>query len=144
MLIDAERYDGPFKRHVQYDVIERSDVSQLNALQLHHALTAVYFGQEIHASYVADLWRAHRSTLHMVRSELHLRSDWLLDARPPEGRLYHGFEPQVNYHFGPSFIQCEPIDAEDYEFSHRRPDLVREHEAWLEQTRRSNRRPVAR
>lgn len=133
MLIDRDKYGVTFKQSMFYDIFERSDISKINALQFYHSMNGIYFSDETYVDYVTDLWRVHRSKMKFVRSQFHLRSDWLLDGQPTESNLYHCFEPQINYKLDLSFIQCEPIDEKQYHFSHRNPEIVAEHKQWLDE-----------
>ncbi|NQU21080.1 MAG: DUF4238 domain-containing protein [Candidatus Nealsonbacteria bacterium] len=69
LLLDADKYHGPFRGYLQYDVHQRSDVSQINALQLHHSLNTVYFGDTRHEDYVHQLWYTHRISLSVPKTE---------------------------------------------------------------------------
>jgi len=133
MLIDGDKYEGAFKQSMFIDIFERSEISKLNGLQFHHSLNAIYFSDDKYVDYVTDLWRVYRSTMKFVKSEFHLRSDWILDGQPTESILYHCFEPQINYKLDLSFIQCKPIDRSQYHFSHRSPEIVAEQKKWLEE-----------
>ncbi len=106
MLIDADRYDGPWSENVVLDVHHRADVSQLNALQIHHAMSTIYFADSADASYVHDLWSAHRFRLAKLQSIYTDKSEYWIDGKPPEGDLMHMFEPQVNHPLSLSFVNC--------------------------------------
>ncbi len=128
MLIDADTYEGS---HLQSDVIDlfqRPDVSQLNALQLHHSAQSVYFARASDAEYVDCLWRAHSESLSIPRTELHIRRDWLVDEEPVD-ELFHMTQPQLDYNLNLSFVRCTPIRESDFKFRHRRPDVAKEYKA---------------
>jgi hypothetical protein len=115
LLIDDENYRGRFKGSPFIDVTERSDVSQLNALQLHHSLNTVYFAAAETADYVLDLWNAHKG--HIIRPAISAgwKHGWLVDGKPVDD-LYHLFEPQLNIRLQLSFIECNPILDADFSF----------------------------
>ncbi len=126
MLSDDEQYEGPYKDRIRFDVAERSDVSQLNALQVHHSHNAIYFADKKHAEYVRQLWNAHKPTVSQPISIFRKMDDALIDGKPCDGTLFHTFEPQLNHRLHLSFVQCEPIKAQDYRFRRRNPELVQE------------------
>jgi uncharacterized protein DUF4238 len=127
MLSDGTVYSGPYKRSVVYDVLNKSDVSQLNALQLHHSLNAVYFADEKAAGYVSDLWHAHKQSIVPPRAAFRVREDLLIDGEPADGPVYHTYEPQLNYPLSLSFVDCSPLQESEYRFSYRNRELVEEH-----------------
>jgi len=126
MLNDDEVYGGKRLESVVIDIVERSDISQLNALQLHHSLNTVYFARAKDEEYVTRLWRAHKHRIVQPRMNFEMREDWLVDGKPPVGVLYHMFESQLNIGLKVSFFDCEPIAPAEYQFRRRSPELVEE------------------
>lgn len=126
MLIDANRYRGPWSDQVVLDLHRRADVSQLNALQIHHAMSTVYFAKSENAQYVHDLWSAHQPQLEKLQSIYTDKSEFWIDGKPPEGDLMHMFEPQVNHPLSLSFVDCDPILEHEYEYGPRDPEIDEE------------------
>lgn len=126
LLYDGDKYSGPFRDSLQYDVFNRGDVSQLNAIQLHHSLNAIYFGSPQHEAYAHELWEAHRPTLRTLRDEFVVGADFWVDGKPPEGTLIHSFEPQIDFNLSLSFVDCEPISQAEYVYAPRSPELRNE------------------
>lgn len=123
MLIDADRYAGPWSDSIVLDVHHRADVSQLNALQVHHAMSTIYFADSSDASYVHDLWSAHRSRLAKLQSIYTDKSEFWIDEKPPEGDLMHMFEPQVNHPLSLSFVDCQRIREHEYVYGPRNQEI---------------------
>jgi hypothetical protein len=126
LLIDGDKYEGPFKEYLQFDVLERSDVSQINALQLHHSLNTIYFGQPDHESYARDLWAAHRRSLTPISNNFVVGAKFWIDGKPPEGTLLQMFEPQIEHELSLTFVNCRPISEADYVFSPRNSEIHEE------------------
>ncbi len=126
LFIDGDKYKGPFNDYMQHDLVNRSDVSAINALQIHHASNAVYFGDAVHESYVQDLWHAHRLTIKSIRNQCVVGADFWIDGKPPKGNILQMFEPQVRYDLSLSFVECEPIAEHEYVFTPRSPKIHRE------------------
>lgn len=127
MLNDAQVYRGNRLEPTVIDVIERSDVSQLNALQLHHSMNAVYFANADDEEYMTSFWLAHKNHIIPPRTDFGIREGWLVDGKPPDGILCHMFEPQLNITLDLSFIECTPADPRNYNGRKRSPELVEEH-----------------
>lgn len=127
MLIDEGVYSGHYKIRHALDIMERSDVSQLNAIQLQHSLNAIYFADRGSADYVNDLWRAHKPSIVPPRNVFRIMRNALIDGEPQDGPIYHAFEPQLNVSLSLSFIECTPIPEAEYRFLYRSPELVAEH-----------------
>jgi hypothetical protein len=126
MLIDRSVYAGSYRDQQICDITSRGDVSQLNALQLHHSLLAVYFANPADTEYVKELYEAHKPRLVKPESEFRVRSDlWVKDA-PPEGELIHTFERHLNHRLSLSFVNCTPASPREYTFRRRCPELVEE------------------
>jgi hypothetical protein len=135
LLIDAESYRGRFKDSPFVDVTDRSDVSQLNALQLHHSLNTVYFAVPEASEYVLDLWHAHKGRIATPKINGGWKNGWLVDGKPVDN-LFHWFEPQLNFPLKLSFIECDLVADEDFEFRRRNPELVKQHNLRLEEAHR--------
>lgn len=128
MLMDPVVYSGPFQGHMSYVLYERSDISQLNALQLHHSSDAIYLSNIDSAGYVTDLWRAHREKLTTPQTSFHILSDAIIDGKPADGIVYHSFEPQLPHNLALSFVSCDPIEPSDFVYRYRTPEIMEEHE----------------
>lgn len=103
LLLDEKVYSGNIKNCVVFDVIQRSDISQLNTLQLHPSLNAVYFADKNSTEYIKRLWNAHKDSIQQPKAVFNRRDDLLVDGIKPEGILYHSFEPHIPYHLDLSF-----------------------------------------
>jgi hypothetical protein len=119
MLLDRKVYFGTYRDSTLIDIASEHDVSQLNALQLHHSLNAVYFADETSAEYVEGLWRAQRAGAVPPRSEFRV-------YETPSGPVYHGFEPQINFRLDLSFVKCNPVREADYKLARRSPESLGE------------------
>jgi hypothetical protein len=127
LLLDDQVYGARYREPLFIDIDKRCDVSQLNALQLHHSLHAVYFADARDQEYVADLWEAHKRTILQPKDRMENRKGWLVDGQPVGDGLYHTFEPHLNIKLALSFIECVPIDPTQYTFRRRSPELYQEH-----------------
>lgn len=123
VLFDGGKYTRPFHGFIHFDLFKRGDVSQINALQLHHSLNAVYFGHPQHEVYVRDLWNAHRPTRRPLQDKCVIGADFWIDGKPPEGELIQLYEPQIDYNLNLSFMSCDPIAEADYVYAPRSPEL---------------------
>ena len=126
VLFDPEKYTGPFGKYLQYDVNERSDISSINALQLYHSSRSIYFGPADCTEYVRQLWDTHRGSLVAPRGEYNGNAKFWVDGKPPEGKLMHSFEPQLDYELKLSFFEYESVAQREYTFGRRSPELVEE------------------
>jgi hypothetical protein len=126
MLIDPEKYDGDFKEHLEINVVSRSDISQLNALQFYQTRHAIYFGDANWENYVYDLWLAHRVAAIVPQSIFNSSANFLIDGKKPEGRLLHSFEPQIDFDLRLSFVSYQPVAEREYIFEPRSPEIRNE------------------
>jgi hypothetical protein len=131
MLIDDQIYGGWYKQSLFIDLVEKSDVSQLNALQLHHSYNSIYFAYEGDQEYVSELWAAHKHRVIKPEVRYVKRDGWLVDGEPTES-LYQMYEPQLNIKLNLSFIECKPISESEYKVRKRSPELVEELEKTIE------------
>jgi len=128
MMFDPAVYSGRCCNGPCCDVVERSDVSNLNVLQLQHSRQAVYFADPDDAEYVRSLYEAHKPCLVKPEAVFRVRNDLQVKGEPDGGEIMHSFEPQLNYNLSLSFIGCAPVAPRDYVFRHRSPALVAEHD----------------
>lgn len=131
MLLDPAVYQGSFQERYTINVMDRSDVSQLNALQLYNSTNTIYFGNKDDEQYLVSLWRAHHRKIRPISSKLYKRENWLLDGKPTEGPVYQTMERQIAFDLDLSFISCSPISEGDYEFGYRDVEMVENHRGWL-------------
>ena len=134
MLIDDQIYRGWYKQSLFIDLIERSDVSQLNALQLHHSYQSIYFADVKDKEYIYDLRAAHKNRIIQPELRFVERDGWLVDGKPVDGTLYQMYEPQLNIELNLSFIDCTPISESEYKPRKRSPELVEELENRIKET----------
>lgn len=127
LMIDPATYTGAISRSPFCDVINRADVSNINALQLHHSSAVIYFADMRDASYVQDLYGVHAANITKPQATFRVRDDLLVDGVPSDGEIMHAFEPQVNHRLALSFVECVPVAAGKFSFRCRSPDLVAEH-----------------
>jgi hypothetical protein len=141
MLSDDNVYKGNQLKSIFIDITERSDISQLNAIQLHHSMNTIYFAYADDEEYITSLWWAHKNRIIPPKIDFRMREGWLVDGKPPEGTLYQIYEPQLNIKLDLSFIECAPAKAKDFKFRRRNPELVEEHKKQiLEKEHTSTRR----
>ncbi len=123
LLLDEGAYEGYAVEANTVDLINRSDVSQLNALQFHHSEDIVYFGSPAAHSYVEQLWNAHRSKIVPPRIEFRERRGWLVDGKPADGELMHIFEPQLNFDLALTILRPRFCPEEPYRLRRRNPEF---------------------
>jgi len=135
VLFDREAYKTMIDSFV-VDLIRESDVSQLNAMQLHNHTHALYFASAEHGGdvsngeYVIDLWNAHKRNVRRPEISFARRDGLYVDGKPVD-RIYHTSERQLNIRLDLSFMKCSPIADSEFEFRHRNPGLVEEFNARL-------------
>ena len=127
MLYDEKAYKLRPKDCI--DLTERSDISQLNALQFKHSFNAVYFGCERSLEYVTDLWRAYRRDCGPPAIETRVLSKAKVEGTDGPLALTHIFEPHLDIRLGLSFINCNPVPDSGKFAGHRTPELVKAHKA---------------
>lgn len=126
MLFDPAVYTGACRNAPFCDVSQRGDVSQLNALQLHHSRLALYFANPDDSEYVTELHWSHRHRLVKPEAAFRVRNDMCVRGEAPD-EILHTFEPQLNHELSLSFVDCVPVSPRDFVFRHRTPEIVEEH-----------------
>lgn len=127
MLFDPHVYFGECERGPFIEITKPSDISHLNALQLHHSHEAVYFSNHRHVDYVSQLYSAHKPLMVKPQSEFRVRTDLLTVEKQSKGEFSQDFEPHLNHGLSLSFMGCDVIDPRDFVFRHRTPELVESH-----------------
>jgi hypothetical protein len=136
LLIDKHRYRGPVLDQKCYCVIRKSDVSQLNALQVRHSDQAIFFECSQHASYVETLWGAHGTRGAAPHVELKESVDWSLDGNPVEAPILQFIETGSNYSLELSELRPIANPTEPYAFSRRDPQFFVEVEEMIVRSKR--------
>jgi hypothetical protein len=125
MLLDGSAYRVLKSAGNIISLTRRSDISQLNALQLHNSLNAAYFADVQHGEYVGNLWQAHSKDFQKAEGDFHIRHNWLVDDEPID-EILHTFRPQLNYRIDLSFVSCTPVKDSEFVFRRRSPELFQE------------------
>jgi hypothetical protein len=104
-LHDPKTYQMRNGHHI-IDVMDRSDVSQLNALQVYSAQNAVYFSDRQAAEYVTELVAAHRASSQESYGgfKVHAPGSMLIDGKFNETNLIQTFEGQLPIRLDLSFL----------------------------------------
>jgi Protein of unknown function (DUF4238) len=124
MLYDPATYQTSDARAF-VNVTENSDVSQLNALQLHSAKSAVYFADRKSAEYLVELLKAHRPLFKESYNEFRQWSpgEILIDGKPNETEAVQTGETQLPIQVDLSFINTEPVAPDENPRRPRSPEL---------------------
>lgn len=129
VLFDSNSYRGRILSEPIVDIFERADVSNLNALQLHHCKSSVYFRSPTDSDYVQRLYRSHSPLIKKPTNEFRFRQDLLVNGDPSVRDGFQMLEPQLNHELRLSFVECELVRSEDeHLFRHRDKRLVEEHQ----------------
>lgn len=121
MLFDPATYSGPATQQLRHAVTERKDVSQINALQFHESLHAVYFACQSHAEYVYSLWNCHR---HLIKPRMPMgrtNTGMLIDDQPIQGEHIHMMLSQSSHDLDLTFVSTNKISEHDYSWKPRDP-----------------------
>jgi hypothetical protein len=123
-LCDPQTYQLP-NGHQIINVRQRSDVSQLNALQIHSAQKSVYFADRDDAEYVTELVTAHHNGCRESCSEfkIHAPGALLVDGKPTETPLLQAFESQLAIQIDLSFLTTNKVPANDHPRRARSPEI---------------------
>lgn len=125
MFYDKKAYELSHNGYI--DITERSDVSQLNALQLKHSLNTVYFGDWQAQEYVANLWAAHGRNHHSPLDKTRELHGALVNGIPQENSGWLTFEPHLDHRLSLSFLKCHPLSDSGKFPGYRTPALLEEH-----------------
>lgn len=123
ILYDPDAYRGGIRGHIQFDAHQRSDISEINKLQLYNAQDAIYFGSPQHEEYVSSLWKAHKPMLKPRESGCRINPNLLVDGKPFDGDMVQLMEPQLGTTLNLSFIDCDQIEQHEYVYRPRDAEL---------------------
>ncbi len=88
LLFDDAKYRTSIGDSNIFDVTIRSDVSQINALQLHHGQNAVYFQDVRDAEYVHELWHSWHPSFRPVKDIFNPNSPFWVDGNRRKGSFF--------------------------------------------------------
>ena len=133
LLYDQAVYTPTYSVGGCIDVIERSDISCLNALQLHASEENVYFADLNSDGYVRELIAAHAPTLRSQSGgfEIHSDGELLIRGVPNTGEVMHTFEPQLPMTLELSVLRTLPLQGDVNPIQPRNTTIAREVEEAL-------------
>jgi hypothetical protein len=107
------------------DVRERSDISQLNALQIYAARNGVYFSDCRDLEYVSDLVAAHRVSCNESHGQLRIHpvGTLLVNGKPNDREIMQTFESQLPIRLDLSFLTTKQAPADDGPHRCRSPEI---------------------
>jgi hypothetical protein len=134
LFYDPSVYKLHYSSGLCLDIFSKSDVSRLNALQIHAAEENVYFAHESCQEYLEGLLSAHRPLLQNERATLivHPPGELMIDGVPNSNEIMHTFEPQLPVTLDLSCIETSPLPRDENPNRPRNPDLARDVEMALE------------
>jgi hypothetical protein len=123
LLLDEGAYEVRGERNNAVSVRDLRDVAALNKLQLHAASDCAYFEDATYERYVKALWQ--EESMRLQGHKGHVVQAPSFDAQSGEelGEIVHGFNPQVPYRVGLSFLRHDTFNDED-ERPMQRPTCV--------------------
>lgn len=97
LFYDDSVYTPDYRAAGCIDLINQSDVSQLNAMQIHASQKNIYFADIASEDYIRELLAAHASLLQNPSSRLivHRDGECFFDGVSIPGEVLHVFEPQL-------------------------------------------------
>jgi hypothetical protein len=113
LLCDPTTYSIARSSNGFTDIFDNSDVSQLNALQVHAAEENIYFSDWKHLGYIQDFLAAHRPLLQRQQGCFRVLSPGavLIGGVPNKNKIMQSFEPQLPVSLDLSFIETQPLPA---------------------------------
>jgi hypothetical protein len=128
LLYDPRVYNATYGSDCCLDVINKADVSQLNALQLHSAEQNLYYHDVSSETYIRELLELHRTLLQHHESQycLHGIGTMWIDGELNTRDLVQVFEPQLPITPDLSFFRMEPLPRNLNPLEPRRTDVSRE------------------
>lgn len=133
LLYDADVYTPEYSTASCIDIFRISDVSILNALQLHAAEKNIFFSDTSAQAYIRELLSAHRRILqdHQGKFVVHDSGKVLIDGITNVGEVLHVFEPQLPITLDLSFISTASMRPNENPNRLRNPALARQIEGTL-------------
>ncbi|MEZ8321484.1 DUF4238 domain-containing protein [Vibrio splendidus] len=115
ILLDVFVYRIKKFRDGIYPVRSLSDVAALNKLQLHNALSTVYFHDDKYSKYVESLWNDEKLKLFDHQGRV-VEAPGKYHYGEDAGDILHAYEPQLPFIPKFSFLDYEEVLAEEFDF----------------------------
>jgi hypothetical protein len=128
LFYDAAVYTPDYSSAGCIDLVNRSDVSQLNALQIHASENNIYFADIAAEEYIRELLAAHASLLQKQsgRFIVHGGSEVLIAGVPNTGKVLHIFEPQLPITLNLSCFTTAPLPRNETPNRPRNPMIAKQ------------------
>lgn len=118
LLLDGEVYDLKRAQNSRVIIKDLRDVREINKLQIHSAVNAVYFSDIQYAAYVQDLWSQEKNDFVEHLGPVNEAPGFNQDNEPI-GDILHSYEPQLPFFPTLSFLRYVEVEERDYRFRRR-------------------------
>ncbi len=118
MLIDERAYKIKKLRNSILFIRELRDIAAINKMQIHNAVSAVFFSNLKYSQYVHWIWRQEREKLVDHKGKV-VEAPGFDHTGKPIGDIFHSFEEQLPFIPKLSFLEYQEIPEEEYRFSRR-------------------------
>ncbi|HFQ5357706.1 TPA: DUF4238 domain-containing protein [Vibrio vulnificus] len=115
ILLDVVAYRIKKFREGIYPIRSLADVAALNKLQIHNALSTVYFDDMKYSKYVESLWRDEKSSLCDHQGKVVEAPGFYHDGEDA-GDIMHAYEPQLPLIPNLSFLDYKEFDPQEFDF----------------------------
>lgn len=119
LLIDSTHYS--FKKIRSGNVIhirELRDVAAINSLQMHSAVTAIYYSDYKYVEYVKTIWNQERNKLSENLVSV-VEAPSFNSNGGSQGEIVHSFAPMLPVNLKLSFLEHKTLGDDEYSFVER-------------------------
>ncbi|HYN54799.1 MAG TPA: DUF4238 domain-containing protein [Methylotenera sp.] len=118
LLIDRSRYEIKGLRDSVITLRRLGDIESLNKLQIHNAANAIFFSDYKYSKYVHELWRQEFKKFINHKANV-VEAPGFNEHEESIGDILHIYEEQLPFIPKLSFLSCNEITEDEYQFSPR-------------------------
>lgn len=123
LLVDEQKYQGELLGNHYFHVTNKFDIDNINKLQLHHSLNAIYFSDNLPEKYIKKIWRQQKSSFVDLLGKFH-QADSFDEYGNKTGELLHMYEEQIPFEMGLSFMKAIDLSEEIIIPNYRNKELI--------------------
>lgn len=123
LLVDEQKYQGALLGNHYFHVINQFDIDNINKLQLHNSLNAIYFSDSLPEKYIKKIWRQQKSSFTDLLGRFH-QADSLDQYGNKTGKILHMYEEQITFEMELSFMKAIDLSEETIIPNYRNKELI--------------------
>ena len=121
LFLDKQKYQCNLLENKYFLIRNTFDVDNINKLQLHNSLNAIYFSNNLSEKYIKKIWRQQKNNFSDISEKLHKLYSF---EENENTEIIHMYDTNINFELNLSFIKPINLSREIVMPKYRDKDII--------------------